>query len=129
MKENFETYSDSELVELLKRDKSTSSAAFKVLYDRYSSIVHAYCCKVLGYGENAEDVFQETFIKFYNNCNKETVKFNIQGYLLTIARNLCLNVKRDRKVTVSTDYLDMYYADEQPYEQKELLDLINRTIE
>ncbi|MBX3043787.1 MAG: RNA polymerase sigma factor [Candidatus Kapabacteria bacterium] len=129
MKVNYDKYSDSELVSLLGEDRETASEAFKAIYDRYSPVVHSYCIKVLGYEETAEDVFQETFIKFFNNYSRESDRFNIQGYLLTIARNLCLNVKRDKKETVSDDYLDVLYSEEQSYEQKELLGLINRTIE
>lgn len=129
MKINYDKYSDIELVSLLNEDKAQASGAFKAIYDRYSPVVHSYCCKVLGYEDYAEDVFQETFIKFYNNYSKETNKFNVQGYLLTIARNLCLNAKRDRKNNVAVEYLDLLYSDEQSYEQKELLDLINRTLD
>lgn len=125
----YDKYSDAELVNLLREDKKVASAAFKVLYDRYSQLVHSYCLKVLGYDESAEDIFQETFIKFYNNCTKETKNFNIKGYLLTIARNLCLNAKRDQKENVSLDNLDYLYSDNQTYEQKELLDLITRTLD
>lgn len=129
MKVNYNKYTDEELVSLLGDDRATSSGAFKAIYDRYSPVVHSYCAKVLDNDELAEDVFQETFIKFYNNYNKETKKFHIQGYLLTIARNLCLNAKRDKKNNVSDEYIDMFFADEQSYENKELLDLINRTLD
>lgn len=129
MKVNYDKYSDAELVNLLGEDRNTASGAFKAIYDRYSPIVHSYCAKVLGYDDSAEDVFQETFIKFYNNYTKETKKFNVQGYLLTIARNLCLNAKRDRKNNISVEYLDLIYSEEQSYEQTELLDLINRTLD
>jgi RNA polymerase sigma-70 factor (ECF subfamily) len=125
----YEKYTDEELVKFLKDGTETASGAFKVLYDRYSPVVHSYCVKVLGYGDDSDDLFQETFIKFYNNVTKETIKFNIKGYLLTIARNLCLNAKRNKKNNVSEEYLEFLYDDSQPYEQKELLDLITRTIE
>ncbi|MDT3740439.1 MAG: RNA polymerase sigma factor [Candidatus Kapabacteria bacterium] len=129
MKVNYDKYTDSELIALFGEDRDTVSGAFKAIYDRYSPVIHSYCSKVLGNEDEAEDVFQETFIKFYSNCSKETTKFNVQGYLLKIARNLCLNVKRDRKENVSTDYIDLLYNDSQSYEQKELLDLITRTLE
>lgn len=129
MKVNYDKYTDAELIALFGGNKEETSGAFKAIYDRYSPVVHAYCVKVLGYDDIAEDVFQDTFIKFYNNCTKETNHFNLQGYLLTIARNLCLNAKRDKKENISVDYLDIFYSEEQTYEQQELLDLINRTLE
>lgn len=129
MKNRYSQYSDYDLILLLKKDKRTSSDAFQVIYDRYSSVIISYCIRVMGDEDTANDIFQETFIKFYNNCTTETNKFNIKGYLLTIARNLCINAKRDKKNNVSIDYLDMFYSNNQSYEQKELLDLIKRTLE
>ncbi len=129
MSKKYEQYTDQELVQFLKENKEIASEAFKVLYDRYSPIVNAYCVKVLGYCSDADDIFQETFIKFFNNVTKEAIKFNIKGYLLTIARNLCLNAKRDQKVKTTEKYFDTIYEYSQPYEQKELLDLINRTLD
>lgn len=129
MSSNFTKYNEEELVEYLKGNQKDASAAFRVLYDRYSSTVHAYCVKVLGYSDDAEDIFQETFIKFYKNVTNQTTKFNIKGYLLTIARNLSLNAKRNKKQTVSEEYLEFLYEENQKYEQKELLDLVNRAID
>ena len=44
-----------------------------------------------------EDVFQEVFIKFYHAGRNGYVIDSLQPYLFKIARNLCLNYKRDNK--------------------------------
>lgn len=126
---NFKHLTDGELVLKLKSSKKEAEAAFTELYNRYSPMVHAYCMRVVDYSEHAEDIFQKTFIRFYNNVTNEVRELNVPGFLITIARNLCLNYKRDKKNNVSIDELDNVIADHQNYEKKELLDLITRGLE
>jgi RNA polymerase sigma-70 factor (ECF subfamily) len=53
---------------------------------------------------------------------------NMPAYLLTIARNLCINYKRNSKITMTfEDY--RYYTHDTGYEEKEMLDLIARALE
>lgn len=123
-------YTDIELVGLLRSEKPEAEAAFKELYKRYSSQVHAYCLRVTGNVQAAEDIFQDTFIKFYQNVRADVPNTNIPGFLIKIARNLCLNQKRDVKaVTVPLDSFDFPQMDTSSFEQKELLDLINMALE
>ncbi|MFW5701358.1 MAG: RNA polymerase sigma factor [Bacteroidota bacterium] len=127
---NLSSYSDIELVGQIRGDsRQSQEAAFTELYNRYASQVHAYCYRVLGSEEQAEDVFQETFIKFFKNVRTDLKNSNIPGFLITIARNLCLNVKRDRRPTVLIENLEFILRDYQNYEQKELLDMITRSLE
>jgi RNA polymerase sigma-70 factor (ECF subfamily) len=129
MRNDFSALSDNELAKLLKGSQTEAHTAFKELYDRHSPSIHAYCVKIVGDEDQAEDVFQETFIKFYQNIDPNISNLNVFGYLIKIARNLCLNFKRDRKQTVPIDELEYLFKDTQNYEQKELLDLINRSLE
>lgn len=130
MTKKYSSYSDYKLVELIEgKKKQESENAFKEIYDRYSSSVHAYCLRVMSNEELAEDIFQEVFIKFYQNVRSKAVKTNIPGFLITIARNLCLNYKRDKRQTVPIDNLEFMFPETQNYEQKELLDLITRSLE
>lgn len=129
MQKKYSSYSDSDLVLLFEGEKKIAEEAFKVLYDRYSSIVHAYLLRVINDEESAEDLFQEVFIKFYQNVKSDAAKTNIPGFLIKIARNLSLNYKRDKRPTVPLDNLEFMFSDSQDYEQKELLDLITRSLD
>ena len=130
MRINYSAYSDSELVKLLRGEKRESEQAFNELYRRYSSMVHAYCLRILGSQEEAEDVFQETFIKFYNNVKAEHENPNIPGFLIKISRNICLNIKRDREPTVPIDdSMTFPIEPNQVYEKTELLELITMALE
>lgn len=128
MKRPYSTYSDRELFLFLKGPKDESEIAFTELYNRYAPRIHAYCYRIVGNPEQAEDIFQETFLRFYRSAQSERMMTNVPGYLLTIARNLCLNHKRDRRQMVSIDSMQ-FSAEDTNHERTELLELITMALE
>jgi RNA polymerase sigma-70 factor, ECF subfamily len=99
---------DAELFSRLSGSKETAEAAFAELYARYGGRVFAYCLRFLGQRDEAQDVYQETFIRFYESAQQDREMTNVPGYLLKIARNLCLNCRRNKKQTVEfDDYLSL----------------------
>lgn len=133
MKRKITSYSDIELAELMSGNEKEAQKAFRELYDRYSSLVHAYCHKIMGDEDAAEDVFQETFIKFYRSASQSSKmnapNTNIAGYIFKIARNLCFNQKRNKKPTVAIEDMEYLLHDHQNYENEELLNLITQSLE
>ena len=85
-------YTDIELFVMLTSERG--EAFFGELYARYSSLVYAYCMRVMGDRDRANDVFQDTFMKFYQSAARHETLENVKGYLLTICRILCLNEKK-----------------------------------
>ena len=73
-----------------------SRAAFDFLYDLYGRNIYAFCLRLLGEKEAAEDAFQETFCKVYEKC-RDFRGENFHAWLFTIARNTCMNIIRSRK--------------------------------
>lgn len=108
MTKNIVEYSDAELYKMLFEDKSTSERAFKEIYTRHSKKVLSYCRHFLKTEEDAEDAFQETFVKFYSSKSAEREMLNLPGYLITIARNVCYNHIRDNNIIFLEyeEYLD-----------------------
>jgi RNA polymerase sigma factor (sigma-70 family) len=130
MRQNFSTYTDEKLVFLLRSDKrEESEIAFTEVYNRYSSKVHAYCLRVLNNNEQAEDIFQEVFIRFFQKIKSNYPETNVPGYLIKIARNLCLNYKRDKVNTISIQENDVFFEPGKSFENSELLDLITTALE
>lgn len=84
---------------------------------------------LIGNIDAAEDIFQETFIRFYKSIEKNVEITNISGYLTVIARNLCYNHKRDTKHTVEVDEKHIIYDQSINIENKELLELIIKSLE
>ena len=122
--------SDSELVALISStDQREAEEAFAELYQRYASMVHAYCMRIFNNDEQGEDIFQETFIKFFQSIKVNQNTSNVSGFLITIARNISLNFQRDKQQTVPIEDMDFIDNSNQSYHQTELLDLITRALD
>jgi len=59
----------------------------------------------------ADDLFQDTFLRFLKSASQEREMTNVPAYLLRIARNLCLNAKRDHKTTVALEDFHFQFED------------------
>ncbi|HYF02071.1 MAG TPA: RNA polymerase sigma factor [Patescibacteria group bacterium] len=121
--------SDRELCRLMREDAACADGAFMEIYNRYASKVNAYCFRILNNTELAEDTFQETFLRFYQSVKNEREMTNLAGFLITIARNLCLNYKRNKLESVSIDEELLSYSDEARHDKNELLYLIHTALE
>lgn len=119
---------DAELYNLLREERSVAEAAFTELYARHSSRVFAYCKCIIGEHEQTKDVYQETFIRFFESARVKKEMTNVSAYLLMIARNLCLNVKRNLKETIDLDAYEIPHIDTSQ-EHKELVQLIMTALE
>lgn len=126
---DFSKYTDEELIKIIKGTKPDSDYAFSEIYDRYGIRINAYIRTILNDKQLSEDIFQETFIRFYQKVKSEYENGTIIGFLITIARNLCLNVKRDTKSTISIDDYDLIYQDNKSYEESEITDLLLRALD
>jgi RNA polymerase sigma factor (sigma-70 family) len=125
MRHKYATYKDSELVVLLKNGtKEESEAAFTEIYDRYGLRINAYCRSILGDRDQAEDIFQETFLRFYQKVRADYKSGSVIGFLITISRNLCLNAKRNAKPTIPIEEFEFVGQEDNVYEQKELSNLM-----
>ncbi len=124
MKRDIKTYSDKQLVALMQESRKSSDAAFTEIYDRYGLRINAYIRTIVNDYEQAEDIFQETFLKFYQYARSDFKGGSIIGFLITIARNLCLNAKRDKKHTVPIEEFNFVFQDAVKYEDKEMAELV-----
>ncbi|MDB5033922.1 MAG: polymerase sigma factor, sigma-70 family [Chlorobi bacterium] len=116
--------SDVELYYRMGADPHVAKLAFEELYHRFGPGVYRYCYRVIGNQRMAEDVFQETFINFYESARGERVMINVEAYLLRIARNLSLNAKKSKhNDTLPIEQFDPP-ADEFSYERKETDQLV-----
>ena len=88
------TQSDEELV---SQARTGDHRAFRMLVERYESRVAATVIGMLGPGADAEDVGQETFIRFYDALDRFRGESAVGTYLTRIAINLSLNAIKRRK--------------------------------
>lgn len=89
-----ESQSDEDLV---AQARQGDEAAFRGLVERYESTVAATVIGMLGNGPEADDVGQETFIRFYRALHQFRGDASVGTYLTRIAINLSLNAIKRRK--------------------------------
>jgi RNA polymerase sigma factor (sigma-70 family) len=85
--ENYSKYTDEQLQVLLKEKEPSKSIAFKILWDRHSNNLMQYCCFKTSCEHDAQDIFQKTWISFYESIVKERRVKSVKGYLFRIACN------------------------------------------
>ncbi len=82
---------------LMSRVKVGDNDAFAVLVRRYEQTLFNYACKMLGNRGDAEDVFQETFLRIHLHSNRFRGNAPFRPWLYRIATNLCKDRLRYRK--------------------------------
>ncbi|MCE7934153.1 MAG: RNA polymerase sigma factor [Chlorobi bacterium CHB2] len=76
---------------LLSRHLEGDDAAFVELFNRHNNRLFAYCLKMVGRSETAEDLTQELWEKVIRLRQQPKKIDNPIGFFLTMARNLSLN--------------------------------------
>ncbi len=99
--------SDDELMGMVRRG---DNEAFRILYNRYKSQLFIYSLRMLNDREAAQDMLQEIFVRLHENAGKYESGTNFAGWIHTIARNLCINAKRNRKEQVDFDETAQYFS-------------------
>ena len=82
---------------LIERARTGDGLAFKTLVERYEGMVAATVIGMLGRGPEAEDVGQETFIRFYRALDRFRGDSAVGTYLTRIAINQSLKAIKKRK--------------------------------
>lgn len=83
--------SDIELLSLLKQG---DQEAFRIVYDRYRRKIYTTALRMVGATTLAEEIMQETMLKFWQVAASLKDDSNIEAYLKTLARNKSYNVLR-----------------------------------
>lgn len=82
---------------LLARARLGEPAAFRSLVDRLQPLVASVVIGMLGAGDDADDVGQETFIRFHAALGQFRGDASVETYVRRIAMNLSLNALKRRK--------------------------------
>ena len=68
-----------------------------MIVERHEAVVAATVIGMLGRGDDAEDVGQETFIRFHGAMDRFREESSLKTYLVRIAMNLSLNALKRRR--------------------------------
>ncbi len=87
--------SDEEDADLLEACRAGDEAAWRCLVDRYSKLIYGIPLKVFGLSlQEAEDVYQDTFIQLYEHLPQLRNNGSFRAWLGRIVRNQCLDRMR-----------------------------------
>jgi len=82
---------------LIDRARAGDERAFRDLVERYEPRVAATVIGMLGAGDDADDVGQETFIRLYRSLERFRGESSLGTYVTRIAINLSLTALKRRK--------------------------------
>lgn len=122
-------HSDVELFHQLRGEPQVARDAFEELYNRYATDIYRYCRRIVGNEALAEDLFQETFLRFYRSAVHERIMTNVAAFILRIARNLCLSAKKSNHYNLLSLEEFEFPVHDTTYERKELKHLILTALE
>jgi RNA polymerase sigma factor (sigma-70 family) len=95
---------------LIHATRGGNQAAFEVIVGRYQARLLAFCARMVGSREDAEDVLQEVFAAAYNALLADAREVNLRPWLYRIARNRSLNHLR-RRTAIGVDSMDVHFAE------------------
>ncbi len=98
---------------LLARLRAGDEEALPILVERYRQPLFGYLHRMLGCAAEAEDVFQETFLRVVKHRERFDPSRRVRPWLYSIASNLVKNVYRSRGYRERTS-LDRGDADSGP---------------
>jgi RNA polymerase sigma-70 factor (ECF subfamily) len=84
-------------IELVSRAKNGDLSAFEEIVTKYKPMMAKVIIGMVGNREDAEDIGQEAFIRFYNSMHQYKADSGLGTYLTRIAINLSLNELKKQK--------------------------------
>ncbi len=85
----YKALDNSILEKAIQRMAGGDKEALAELYHSTRTAVYGFVLSLLKNREEAEDVFQEVYLKVYENAATYEEKGKPMAWILTIARNLC----------------------------------------
>ncbi len=83
--------------ELLARSRERDEAAFTALVRRHEGLLINYLTRLTGSRAQAEDLAQETFVRFYQQLDRYREQGNLTAYLIRIGTNLVRSDERRKR--------------------------------
>jgi len=116
-----------EIKEAIDRAKNNDQAAFKFILHLYWNDVYGFQLKRTQNENDAEDITIQTFSKAFDKIRTYKSKYQFKTWLITISKNLHLDLIRRRKATInqtiSTGREDNYHSipDQSPSPEDKLI--------
>jgi RNA polymerase sigma factor (sigma-70 family) len=96
---------DTQLIALIREGHDR---AFEILFNRYQPRLLAFCRRLVGSPQDAEDVLQEVFAAAHTAILADDRAINVRPWLYRIARNRCLSHLRKPTAADGVDSMDVH---------------------
>lgn len=83
---------------IVERLISKDKRAFEIIFSKYYGIMVLYASRFMDTREDAEEITQEVFVKFWEKCETLSPDSSIKSYLYRSVHNSCLNAIKHEKV-------------------------------
>jgi len=118
--------------ELMAAIKAGDARAYESVVARHLQSISRYAYRMLGNTRDTEDIAQETFLRLWTHAHSwRSDKAGVSTWLHRIAHNLCIDLLRKDKSSVTSEYVDDYEAGDSPAElpdQQERLDALRQAL-
>lgn len=83
---------------LVERLRSKDKRAFELVFNEYYGLLKSYAMRFIEEAEDAEEVVQDVFVKFWERCDTISSDSSVRNYLYRSVHNSCLNYIKHQKV-------------------------------
>ena len=132
MRDDTGTPSDIDLIRQCRTDHDRLIRNFRTLYDRHKGGLFSFVARFLGREDHAlaEDVVQETFVRFFERASTGYPVDNPPQYLYAIARHLCSEElrKRDTRRRAEAQSIRAWPGNASGAEDSEQIEMIEQIV-
>ncbi|HUU46405.1 MAG TPA: sigma-70 family RNA polymerase sigma factor [Acidobacteriota bacterium] len=116
--------------DLIVRARRGESAAWRTLIERYQNQVYAIAFRMVGDADDAQDIAQEVFVRFYRTLDRFRPDGRIATWLYRVAVNLAIDTKRRRlrRPDETVEPVDQNPLPDTRAEQRDLRVILERII-
>lgn len=118
---------------MIDRCKRNDPRAQSIVYERFAPTMFAVCMRYSHCRDDAQDTFQEAFIKAFQKIESFNGNGSFEGWLRRIMVNKCMDKFRKKKLTIVTDNPQFYQENEWeeeevelPYDNDQLVEMISQ---
>ncbi|MCF6241382.1 MAG: RNA polymerase sigma-70 factor [Bacteroidales bacterium] len=90
---------------IFKEIRKGNQKVFKAFFDRNYKRFVIYANSYLFDQQESEDIVQEVFVYIWENANQLNITASLNGYVLAMVRNRCLNYLRSIKITDNSNFI------------------------
>lgn len=91
---------------VLRQIEAGDNAAFEEVFKKFYPPLYNYACDILKDAHTAEEIVEDTFLKFWENHSRILSDASIKSYLFRTTYNMCLN--HLKHITVQNRYQEYF---------------------